>query len=165
MNGQGEMVNTSANNVDTRAEDQPIVIPEQGQEMIEHTWQPQPLAPTPQLQTPEPHPHPWTPVTDPLSGLQDLGHVTEQKPRPAVPIFQEAEADRHSSCVDVNQQLVGESAGGDSLPDIPLPDVPFDDVPLPDEPLLMTHPAGLVGEKVMVVAFRLGSGSGLLHCV
>jgi hypothetical protein len=29
--GQGEMVNTSADNVDTMVDDQPIVLPEQGQ--------------------------------------------------------------------------------------------------------------------------------------
>ena len=35
--GQGEMVNTSADDVDTIIDDQPIVLPEQGQEMREHT--------------------------------------------------------------------------------------------------------------------------------
>jgi hypothetical protein len=37
MLGQGEMVNTSADDVDTKLDDQPIVLPEQGQEMREHT--------------------------------------------------------------------------------------------------------------------------------
>ena len=54
--GHGEMVNTSADNVDTMLEDQPIVLPEQGQEMREHTQWPPPPAPAPLPHTPEPHP-------------------------------------------------------------------------------------------------------------
>jgi hypothetical protein len=54
--GQGEMVNTSADDVDTMVDNQPIVIPEQGQEMCEHTTQPPPPAPAPWPQTPEPCP-------------------------------------------------------------------------------------------------------------
>jgi hypothetical protein len=64
-----------------------------------------------------------------------LGLVTPQKPRPAAPTLGEAEAARNTSDVDVEQQLLGESAGGDSLPDLPLPDVPLPDVPLPHVPL------------------------------
>ena len=74
--GQGEMVNTLADDVDTTVDGKPIVLPEQGQEMREHTPRPQPLAPAPR---------PQTPVTHPLSGLEDFGLVTPQKPRPAVP--------------------------------------------------------------------------------
>jgi len=62
--------------------------------------------------------------------------VTPQIPRPAAPTLREAEAAGNTSDVDVEQQLPGESAGGDSLPDVPLPDVPLPDVPLPDVPLL-----------------------------
>jgi len=83
--------------------------------------------------------------------------------------------------VHVDQQLLGESADGDSLPDdslpdVPLPNVPFPDFPLPDVPLLdallpgvppddlvwdeRTHPR--VAEEVIVVEFRLGSGSCLV---
>jgi len=83
--GQGEMVNTSADDVDTMVDDQPIVLPEQGQEMREHTPRPQSLAPAPRPQTPEPRPQPQTPETYPLSGMEHLGLVTPQKPRPAVP--------------------------------------------------------------------------------
>ena len=46
--GRGEMVNTSADNVDTMVDDQPIVLPEHGQEMREHTARPQHPVPTPQ---------------------------------------------------------------------------------------------------------------------
>jgi len=81
--GQGEMVNTSADDVDTMVDDQPIVLPEQGQEMCEHIPWPQP---------PEPRPRPRTPETHPLSGLEHLRLVTPQKPRPAVPTLREAEA-------------------------------------------------------------------------
>jgi hypothetical protein len=44
--GQGAMINTSADDVDTMVDNQPIVLPEQGQEMLEHT---------PWPQTPDPH--------------------------------------------------------------------------------------------------------------
>jgi len=66
-----------------------------------------------------------------------LGLVTPQKPHPAVPTQREAEAAGNISDVEVDQQLVIESAGGDSLPDVPLPDVP-----LPE-----ARPDGLVGEE------------------
>jgi hypothetical protein len=58
--------------------------------------------------------------------------VTPQKHRPVAPTLLEAEASGDTSDVDVDQQLLGESAGCDSLPDVPLPDVPLPDVPLPD---------------------------------
>ena len=45
-----------------------------------------------------------------------------QKPGLAVPTLREAEPARHTSDVDVDQQLLSESTGGDSLPDVPLPD-------------------------------------------
>jgi len=54
--GQGEMVNTLDDDADTMVEDQPIVLPEQGQEMREHTPWPQPPVPAPRPHTPEPCP-------------------------------------------------------------------------------------------------------------
>ena len=45
--GQGEMVNTSADEVDTMVDDQPIVLPEHVSEMCGYTPRPQPLAPAP----------------------------------------------------------------------------------------------------------------------
>jgi hypothetical protein len=55
--------------------------------------------------------------------------VTRQKPRPAVPTLRETEAAENTSDgdedVDVDQQLLNESAGGNSLPDVSLPDVPL----------------------------------------
>jgi hypothetical protein len=63
--------------------------------------------------------------------------VTPQKPRPAVPIPREDETARNPSDVDVDQQLLIESAGGDSPPDVHLPDVP-----LPE-----SCPDGLVGTE------------------
>jgi len=135
--GQGEMVNTSADDVDTMVEDQPIVLPEQCQEMSEHTPRPQRPAPAPRPQTPDPRPRPRTPETHPVSGLEHLGLVTPQKPCPAVPTQREAEAPGNTSDVDVDQQPLIESAGGDSLPNVPLPDVP-----LPE-----ARPDGSVGEE------------------
>jgi len=117
--GPGELVNSSADDVDTIVHDQPIMPPEKGQEMCEHTPQPQPPAPDPQPQTPEPRPLPQTPETHPLSGLEHLVFVTLPKPCPAVPTLQDAEADGNTSVVDVDQQLLGKPPGGDSLPHVP----------------------------------------------
>ena len=47
MIGQGEMVNTSADDVDTMVDDHRIVLSEPGQETHEDTPQPQPPAPAP----------------------------------------------------------------------------------------------------------------------
>jgi len=98
--------------------------------------------------------------------------VTLQKPRKGAPTLREAEAASNTTDVDVEQQLLVESAGGDSLsdvllsyvplpdvllldvtlPDVPVPDVPLSDVLLPDVPLpdVPHHEApqhGSVGEK------------------
>jgi hypothetical protein len=54
--GQGEMVNILTDNTDTMVDDQPTMLPEQGQEIRKHTPQPQPLAPAPWSQTPEARP-------------------------------------------------------------------------------------------------------------
>ena len=55
---QGGMVNTSADDIDTLVDNQPIMLPEHGQEMCEHTPHPQPLAPALWPQTLEPSPGP-----------------------------------------------------------------------------------------------------------
>jgi len=110
--GLGEMANKSADDVDTTVDDQRIVPPEQGQVMREHT---------PHVQLPAPVPQPPNPQTHPLSGLENSGLVMPQEPQPAVPTLQEAEAAGITSDVDVDQQLLIESTGGDSLPDVPLP--------------------------------------------
>jgi len=102
MIGQGEMVNTSAHNVDTIVDDQPIVLPEQGQEMFKDTQQPQPLAPAPRPQTPEPCPRPQTLETHHLPGLEFLGLVTPRRPRPVVPTQREPEAAGNTSDEDVD---------------------------------------------------------------
>jgi len=60
-----------------------------------------------------------------------------QKPRPVVPTLREADAAGHTSDVDVHQQLVGESIGGDNLRE----------VPLHDAPLLEVRADGLVGKE------------------
>jgi len=133
--GQGEMVNTSADDADTMVDNEQTVLPEQGQEMRGHNPRLQPPVPAPRPQTPEPSPRPWIPETHTLRGLEFLGLVTPQKPCPGAPTLREAEAARNTSDVDVDQQLHCKSAGGDSLPDVSLPDVHLPDVPLPDVPL------------------------------
>jgi len=182
--GQGEMVNRSAGDADTMLDDEPTVLPEQGQAMREHTPLPQPAAPAPRPQTPEPPPRPGTPETHNLSRWKFVGLVTPQKPRPAAPTLQEAEEAGNTSDVDVEQQLLGESAGGDSLfdvplsgvllPDVPLPhgplpdvllsDVPLPDIPLPDIPVPEARADISVGEETISprVAFGLESGSCLV---
>ena len=112
--GQGEMVSTSADDADTMVDDEPTVLPEQCQEMREHTPRPQPPAPAPWPQTPEPPPPPRTLETQNLSGLEFFGLVTPQRPGPAAPTGREAEAGRNTSDFDVQQQLLSKSAGGDS---------------------------------------------------
>jgi len=145
--GQGEMVNSSADDVDTMEDDQPIVLPEQGHEMREHTTQQQTPARAQCPHSPEPYPRPRTLPTRPLSGLEHLGLVMLQKPRLAVPTRREADAARNTSDVDVDQQLLIESTGGDSLPDVPVPDVPLPDVTLPNVPLPEARPDGSGGEE------------------
>jgi hypothetical protein len=130
--GWGEMVNTSADYVDTMREDQPIVLSEQCQEMREHIPWPQPPPPAPRIQTSDPRPRPGPPETHSLSSLEHLGLLTPQKPRQAVLTQSEAAAARNNLDVDVDQQLQIESAGGDSLPDIPLPNVAVREVTLPE---------------------------------
>jgi hypothetical protein len=54
--GQCEMGNKSADDVDSMVDDHPIVIPEWGQQISEHTPWPHPLLPAPWPQTPDPLP-------------------------------------------------------------------------------------------------------------
>jgi len=77
------MVNSSACNVDTIVDDEPNVLPEQGQEMREHAaWQ-QPPAPAQRPQTLKPHPQPRTPECYPLSGLEFFGVCDAAKTLPS----------------------------------------------------------------------------------
>ena len=62
--------------------------------------------------------------------------MTAHNPRPAAPTLREAEAAGNTLDVEVEQQLLGKSAGGDSPPNVSLANVPLPDVPLPDRPLL-----------------------------
>ena len=73
--------------------------------------------------------------------------MTPQRPRPVAPPLREAEAAGNTSYVDVDQQLLIELAGRDSLPDVPLPDVLLPDVPLPDVSLPEARPDCSVGEE------------------
>jgi len=71
--GQGEMVNSSADDADTMVDDEPTVLPEQGQEMGEHSPRPQSPAPTPRPQIPEPPPRPRTLETHTVTWLEFWG--------------------------------------------------------------------------------------------
>jgi hypothetical protein len=103
MIGQGETVHRSADDKDTTVDDQPIMLPQPGQEMSKHTPCPQPPVPATLPQTPEHRPQPQSPVTDPLCGLEHLGCVMTQKSHPAVPSVREVEAAGNMSDVDVDQ--------------------------------------------------------------
>jgi len=140
--GQGEMVNTSADDADTIVDDEPTVLPEQGLQMRAHSPRPQPPVPAPRPQTPEPPPRPRTLETHNLSVLQFLGLMTPERPRPAAPTLREAGAAGNTLDVNVEQQLLGESADGDSLHDVPIHDVTLPDVALHD-----ARPDGSVGEE------------------
>jgi hypothetical protein len=81
-----------------------------------------------------------------------LGLMTPQIPRPVAQTLREAEAAGNTSDVDVEQQLLSNSAAGDVLPDCPLPNVRLPDVPLPNIPLPAlsvpeARPNGTVGEE------------------
>jgi hypothetical protein len=104
--GQGEMLNKSAYNLDPMVDDQLIALPERGQVMCEHTPRPQPPAPDPLPQSPEPRPRPSTPETHLFGGLEHLGCVRTQNPRPVVQTLGEAEAAGITWDVDGNQQLL-----------------------------------------------------------
>jgi len=80
------------------------------------------------------------------------GLVTVQKPCPVTPTLEEPQAAGNTQDVDVDQQLLGKSAGGDSLPDVSHPVVPLLDVPLPDVTphdglLPEPRPDGSLGEE------------------
>jgi hypothetical protein len=128
--GQGEMLNTTSDDADTMGDDETTVLPEQTQEMREDDTWPQTPASSLRPQTLQPSPPPRTLETHTLSGLEFLWVVMPQKPRPAAPTRQEAEAARNTSDFDVEQQILSQSAGGDSLPNVPLPGGPLPDVPL-----------------------------------
>jgi hypothetical protein len=66
MIGQGYMVHTSADNIDTMVDAQPRMLSEYGQKMRKHTPWPQHPVPAPRRQTPQPHPRPATRETHPL---------------------------------------------------------------------------------------------------
>jgi len=81
-----------------------------------------------------------------------MGLVTPQTLLLAVLTLRNAVVAGNTSDVDVDQQLLIESAGGDSLPNVPLPNVhlpavPEHDVPLPDVPLREARPDGSVGKE------------------
>jgi len=133
--GKGEMVNSSADDVHIMVDNQPTVRREQGQEMREHTTPPPLPASAPQPQTPEPRQRPQTPETHPLSWLEFWRLLTPQIPHPATPTLKEAKTAGNTADVDVEQQLLVESAADKSLPSVSLPNVPLSDIPLSDVPL------------------------------
>jgi hypothetical protein len=138
--------------------------------MGEHTTWPQPPVPAPQPHTLKPRPRPSTPESHTLSGLEFLKRLTPQQPCPLAPTLGEAEAAGNISDVNVEQQQLSESAGGDGLPDVRLPDVRLPDVRLPDVrlpdvPLSEAWLDGSVGKERTSprIASRLGSGSCLVN--
>jgi len=109
------MVNTSADNVDTITDSQPIVLHAQGKEMHHHNPQPQTLDPWPPRRMPE---------TNPFSGREFVELVMSLKHCPAIATLRDAESAENTSAVDVDQHLLGRSAGGDSFANVDLPNVP-----------------------------------------
>ena len=128
--GQGEIVTKSADDTDSMVDNQPSMLPEEGQEMSKHTRWPQPPAPVDRAQIPSCFSPLRTLGNHPVRGLEHFGRRTSQKPPPAAPNLQEAEAAENTSDVDMDQQQLSKSAGGDSLCDVPVSDIPLADVPL-----------------------------------
>jgi hypothetical protein len=119
------MIHTSADDVDTMVDDQPIVLPAQRLLMREYTLPPQPRAPAPWPETPERRPQPRTPETHLITGLEHLRLMTLQRPPLAVPTLGEAEAASSTLDVDVQKQLLRESAGSNCLSNVSHPDAPL----------------------------------------
>jgi hypothetical protein len=94
MVGQGEIVNTSADDVDLMVDNQPIILPAQCKEMCKDSLQHQPLAAGPWPLSREPHPGPHPPESHPLSRLHNVDLVTAQNPRPAVATLNDTDAAR-----------------------------------------------------------------------
>jgi len=167
MIGQGDMANTLADDIGTMVDGQPIVLPEQRQKVREHTSQPQPPVPTPWPQTQQSSPALWTLETHPLTRLVCLGLVMQPKRWPVVPTQREAEAAWNTLDVDVDQQLLRKSAGGDSLPDVHRPNFPLPDFHLsevgPNPSVGEVWTSSRIADEAMFVAFGLGSSSCLLH--
>jgi hypothetical protein len=130
MIGKREVADSAADDVDIVADNQPTVQAEQVQEMGEHTPWPQSPAYAPHPQTPKPLTQPRSPETCHISGLQFLGLVMLQNPRPAVPTPHEAEVAGNTSDEDPGQQLFSDCAGGDSLLTVPLSNVTLHEVSL-----------------------------------
>jgi hypothetical protein len=82
--GQGEMVYTSADNVDNMVDDQAMVLPEQCQKIRKDTAWPQLRAPGLCPHTGEPCPRPQSPATHHLGGPDHLGLGTPNIPCLAV---------------------------------------------------------------------------------
>jgi hypothetical protein len=100
------MVYTLADNVDTMIDNQRIVLPEQGQEMGEHTPCPQPLEPAPRPGTLDPGLRLQTPETSLLSWLEYLWCLKMQNPRLEEPTLLEVDPPRSSSDMDMYKQLM-----------------------------------------------------------
>ena len=80
--GRGEMVYTSADDVETMADHEPTRLPGQSQVMHKHTPRPQLAPPDPQPQTSEPGPLQRTMMPDSLSGLEIIDPVMPHNARP-----------------------------------------------------------------------------------
>ena len=161
MIGQGVMVNTLADDLDNMVEDKAIVLPEQCQEMQEYTPRPKPQATAPRPQILGPHPRPRTLATHPLGGLEFLLIVTLLKARREVPTLRKAEAARNTSDVEVDQQLLGLSAGCERVPYVTLTNVPHPGTS-PDGSVRKEGISPHVPEEEIFVAFRSGTGSCLV---
>jgi hypothetical protein len=101
--GNGKIINTLADDVDSIVDDQSIILPKQGQEMRKHTPWPQPPAPAPRPLPPEPRIQRQPVETYSVRRLEVLEHVRPQKPRPGVPTLREAEATPINLDLEVDQ--------------------------------------------------------------
>jgi len=135
----------------------PIPISKKSQEMWEHTPWPQPPVPAPWLPTLDPRPSPWSLENFTFCVLELFGLLMLQNPHLAVPTLNEAEAAGTTSHVDVDQQPLGESAGGNRLPNVLLPSIHLWEACL-DSSVEEQSTSRRVEEEVMLVAIRIRLG-------
>jgi hypothetical protein len=146
------MIHTSADDVDTMVDDQPIMLPAQRLLMREYTPPPQPRAPAPWPETPKHRPRPRTPETHLITGLEHLRLMMLQRPPLAVPTLGGGEAAASTLDVDVQKQLLRESAGSNCLANVSHPDAPLTAVGL-DGLVGEERTSPRIAEEVRVVVF------------
>jgi hypothetical protein len=104
-------------------------------------------------------------MTHYLSVFNLVGHMTLRQHHPAMPTPAEAETAGNTLGVDVDQQLLNDSAGGDNFTKVSLPKVNRSDT-CPDASVGIERPNPCTAAEAMTDGFGLWCGSCLviLNC-